>query len=88
MQRSGQMSAMMAGPANIKRAIRVEMVRRGMRYADLRDRLQKMHGIDTTVENLRNRVAMGKISAVLFCQIMDALGVKSIAVSDLMDVPA
>ena len=65
----------------VKNMLRAEMMRRGISYEQLVDRLAAI-GVTDNVLNLRNKVARGRFTAPFFVQCMVALGV------DLLQVPA
>jgi hypothetical protein len=67
----------------VKRTIRAEMVKRGITYGDL-VHLLAMGGADENERNLRNKVARGTFSAVLFAQCLAAMGCKTLTI-DLLD---
>ena len=64
----------------VKNMLRAEMMRRGISYEQLVDRLSAI-GITDNVPNLRNKVARGRFTAPFFAQCMVALGV------DLLQIP-
>lgn len=64
----------------VKNTLRAEMMRRGVSYAGLAERLDK-YGIEDNELNLRNKVSRGRFTAVFFMQCMQALGV------DLLQIP-
>ena len=60
-------------PNDIRIMIRTEMVRNDVRYKELQDRLRRDHDVAMSLNNLRNIVNRGKLSALLFFQIMSSL---------------
>ena len=64
----------------VKNILRAEMMRRGVSYAGLADRLDE-YGIEDNELNLRNKVSRGRFTAVFFMQCMQALGV------DILQIP-
>lgn len=64
----------------VKNMLRAEMMRRGISYTTLVERLAEI-GIDDNELNLRNKVSRGRFSAVFFMQCMLAVGV------DLLQIP-
>lgn len=64
----------------VKNILRAEMMRRGVSYAGLAERLQEQ-GVEDNELNLRNKVSRGRFTAVFFMQCMQALGV------DLLQIP-
>lgn len=64
----------------VKNILRAEMMRRGVSYAGLADRLGE-YGIEDNELNLRNKVSRGRFTAVFFMQCMQALGV------DILQIP-
>lgn len=67
----------------VKGAIRSEMSRRDMTFADLAERLRGI-GVDENERNLRNKVARGTFSALFFAQCLEAIGVRSLRI-DLLE---
>lgn len=67
------------------RIVRIEMVRKGLTYADMVERLRPL-GVDDNERNIRNKVARGTFSGVFLIQCLAALGVRTV---DLMayDLP-
>ncbi len=56
-----------------KRIVRTEMVRNGVSYEGLVERLATLGVHDTSV-NMRNKIARGKFTAVFFLQCLEAVG--------------
>lgn len=67
----------------VRGAIRAEMERRGLTYADLVERLASI-GVDENERNLRNKVARGTFGAVFFVQCLEAIGVETLKL-DMVD---
>lgn len=65
----------------VKNILRAEMMRRGVSYAGLAERLADQ-GVEDNELNLRNKVSRGRFTAVFFMQCMQALGV------DLLQIPS
>ncbi len=61
-----------------KRLLRTEMVRRGVSYEGLADRLAT-RGVHDTPVNMRNKIARGKFTAMFFLQCLEAMGCKSLS---------
>lgn len=61
----------------VKRMVRTEMVRRGVSYEGLSERLAAL-GVHDTPVNLRNKVSRGKFTAMFLVQCLEALGCRSI----------
>jgi Domain of unknown function (DUF6471) len=64
-----------------KRLLRSEMVKRGVSYEQLSDRLHEM-GIEDTAVNLRNKVARGKFMASFMLECFAAMGVQVVRIDD------
>lgn len=62
------------------RVVRIEMVRQGLTYADLTERLRPL-GVDDNERNIRNKVARGTFSGVFLIQCLAALGVRTVDLS-------
>lgn len=63
-----------------KRMLRAEMVRNGVSYDDLADRLTAL-GLPETAVNLRNKLSRGKFTAAFLLAVCDALKVSTLHVS-------
>jgi hypothetical protein len=68
----------------VKNILRAEMMRRGVSYAGLAERLQE-HGIEDNELNLRNKVSRGRFTAVFFMQCMQALGVELLQIPQTVE---
>jgi hypothetical protein len=64
-----------------KRLLRSEMVRRGVSYDELTQRLGAMGVHDTSV-NIRNKVSRGKFMAAFMLQCLQAIGVETLRLQD------
>lgn len=60
-----------------KRLLRGEMVRKGVGYETLADRLTAL-GMSETAVNLRNKVSRGKFTAAFLLAVCDALELSAI----------
>ena len=65
-----------------KRLLRTEMVRRGVTYEGLAERLATLGVHDTSV-NMRNKIARGKFTAVFFLQCLEAVGADVLRLHDV-----
>src|SRR5258708_20407824 len=65
-----------------KRLLRAEMVKRGVSYEQLAERLHDM-GIEETPVNIRNKVARGKFMASFLLQCLSAIGVQVVRLEDV-----
>ena len=65
-----------------KRLLRTEMVRHGVTYEGLAERLATL-GVHDTPVNMRNKIARGKFTAVFFLQCLEAVGVEAIRLRDV-----
>jgi hypothetical protein len=61
-----------------KRLLRTEMVRHGVTYEGLAERLATL-GVHDTPVNLRNKVARGRFAAMFFVQCLEALGCRALS---------
>lgn len=64
-----------------KRLLRSEMVKRGVTYEDLSERLVTL-GVHDSPVNLRNKVARGKFMAAFLLQCLRAIGVETLRLED------
>ncbi len=67
---------------NAKRLLRSEMVRRGIDYDGLRDRLAEI-GVEETNASLRNKVSRGSFTADFFLNALTAMGVTNLRLDEL-----
>lgn len=65
----------------VKRIVRAEMVRRGVTYEGLSERLATI-GVHDTPVNMRNKIARGKFTAVFFLQCLEAVGAETVRLHD------
>ena len=61
-----------------KRLLRSEMVRRGVSYESLSERLGAM-GLPDTPVNLRNKVSRGKFTAAFLLECMEVVGCRTLS---------
>ena len=71
----------------VKNILRAEMMRRGVSYAGLADRLGE-YGIEDNELNLRNKVSRGRFTAVFFMQCMQVLGVEILQIPNAIEEAA
>ncbi len=69
----------------VKNMLRAEMVRRGVSYDQMIERLCAL-GVRDNVPNLRNKIARGRFTAPFFAQCMVALGVELLQFPKLEDI--
>lgn len=69
----------------VKNLLRAEMMRKGVSYEVLVEKLAAI-GVSDNVANLRNKVARGRFTASFFAQCMVALGVDLLAIPKADDV--
>jgi hypothetical protein len=67
-----------------KRILRTEMVRRGVTYEDLSQRLSTL-GVHDSPVNLRNKVSRGKFSAAFMLAVCDALGAQVLRLAEIKE---
>lgn len=70
-----------------KNILRAEMMRRGVSYTNLVDRLSAL-GVTDNELNLRNKVSRGRFTAVFFLQCLKALDAEWIHLPALLDEAA
>lgn len=56
-----------------KGLLKAELKRRNLSYADLAEQLRAV-GVEETPENINNKIARGKFSAVFMVQCLEAIG--------------
>lgn len=62
----------------VKGILRSEMVKRGITYAELAERLNAL-GLSETEKNLANKIGRGTFSAALFLQCLYAIGMTELS---------
>jgi hypothetical protein len=67
--------------AYTKGLLRAEMVKRGVSYAQLVERLAAI-GVQDSEANLRNKISRGGFTASFMIQCLTALGVRSLRLED------
>lgn len=67
--------------ARVKGVLKAELKRRGLSYADLAAKLETI-GIKDNERNISNKLARGTYTAVFFFQCMEAIGCKTVHLSD------
>lgn len=64
-----------------KRLLKVELAKQGLTYADLVGRLADV-GVFDSEPNIRNKISRGKFTAVFLLQCLEAIGARSLQLSD------
>lgn len=67
------------------RVIKSEMAKKGLKYSDLSERLQRLE-TRQSADNLRNKINKGILGADLFLQIMLVLNVTKIERENLLEI--
>ncbi|UZE97353.1 DUF6471 domain-containing protein [Alkalimarinus alittae] len=67
------------------RVIKSEMAKKGIKYSDLSDRLERLDTLQSA-DNLRNKINKGILGADLFLQIMLVLNVTKIERENLVEI--
>lgn len=75
------MSADKEWEGRVKALLKAELVRRGVTYADLVEKLAAI-GVRDTEPNIRNKISRGKFTAVFLLQCLEAIGANSLRLSD------
>jgi hypothetical protein len=65
----------------VKGLLRAELARRNLSYADLAERLKGV-GVNVSEAAIKNKIGRGTFSAVFFVQCLDAIGCKTLHLSD------
>ncbi len=58
----------------MKGLLKAELARRNINYVQLAEMLDKAYGITESPQNLSNKIARGKFSAVFMVQVCEAIG--------------
>ena len=64
-----------------KRLLKVELTKQGLTYADLVGKLADV-GVFDSEPNIRNKISRGKFTAVFLLQCLEAIGARSLQLSD------
>jgi len=75
------MSADKEWEGRVKALLKAELVRRGVTYADLVEKLAAI-GVRDTEPNIRNKISRGKFTAVFLLQCLEAIGASSLRLSN------
>lgn len=67
--------------ARVKGLLKGELKRRGVSYAQLAERLEKI-GIRETERNINNKISRGGFTAVFFVQCLVAIGCTTLRLED------
>lgn len=65
----------------VKGMLKAELKRRGVTYADLVGKLADI-GVMDSEPNIRNKISRGKFTAVFLVQCLEAIGARSVSISD------
>ena len=64
----------------LKGMVKAELAKRNINYVQLAGKLGEAYGVSETPQNLSNKIARGKFSAVFMVQVLEAIGCDSIIV--------
>lgn len=67
--------------ALVKGLLKAELKRRNLSYADLAEKLKAI-GVKDNERNIANKIARGSFTAVFFVQCMEAIGVRTMHLSE------
>lgn len=62
----------------VKGLLKAELARRNINYVQLAELLNDAYGITESPQNLSNKIARGKFSAVFMVQVCEAIGCSSL----------
>ncbi len=65
----------------VKGLLKAELAKRNTNYVQLAEMLKDKYGVVETPQNLSNKIARGKFSAVFMIQVLEAAGCHSIKIS-------
>ena len=66
----------------VKGLLKAELAKRNINYQQLSVLLDKKYGITESPQNLSNKVARGKFSAIFLVQVLEASGCDSLSVKN------
>jgi len=61
--------------------LKAELARRNVKQVELAQMLEDAYGVKETPQSLSNKISRGTFSAVFMLQILEAIGVESLALS-------
>jgi len=64
----------------LKGMVKAELAKRNINYVQLAGLLEEAYGVTETPQNLSNKIARGKFSAVFMVQVLEVIGCKKIEV--------
>jgi hypothetical protein len=67
--------------AQVKGLLKSELAKKNMTYADLAEKLAAI-GVKDSERNISNKISRGSFTAVFFVQCMEAIGTRTIHLSD------
>jgi hypothetical protein len=67
--------------ALVKGLLKAELARRNLSYADLAEKLAAI-GVKDSERNISNKISRGSFTAVFFVQCLDAIGCRTVHLSD------
>jgi len=67
--------------AQVKGLLKAELKRRNLSYADLAEKLEAV-GVKDNERNISNKIARGSFTAVFLVQCLEAIGARTIHLSD------
>lgn len=65
----------------VKGLLKAELAKRNINYVQLSELLEQNYGITESPQNLSNKIARGKFSAVFMVQILEAIGCENLKIS-------
>lgn len=66
----------------LKGMVKAELARKGINYVALAGLLEEAYGVTESPQNLSNKIARGKFSAVFMVQIMEVIGCQQITMKN------
>lgn len=66
----------------VKGLLKAELAKRNINYVQLADMLKEAYGSTESSQNLSNKVARGKFSAIFMVQVCEVIGCKAITLVD------
>ena len=64
----------------LKGMVKAELAKRNINYVQLAGLLEEAYGVTETPQNLSNKIARGKFSAVFMVQVLEVVGCKSLSI--------
>ena len=66
----------------LKGMVKAELARKGINYVTLAGMLEEAYGVTDSPQNLSNKIARGKFSAVFMVQVLEVVGCDALVLKE------